>query len=326
MPELNRCIAIYPPMLDVVLHTEKEDLVREGYEINTIVAYCKEKHKKTVERVQQRIQAGDKSVIFQSGGATFNTQKILSKWMECDFFGIVGKDAYGEILEEKMQGTKVHIHLDKSKQFSTPWAFVFITGDERTMIACQDANVSYSPSAKQHIFGLFNERSIFYFVSFTFFLNIVAKDSLEILMMKKEKGFFSLVNLSSEEVVRRFRNKILSVIKMSDFVIGNRSEFYELFGEADDQKLVAWLDTLNVGYAITDGPDPISGRIPGGPFRVLKPIEVHKEINTNGAGDAFAAGFIGAMKSKGFVKDKDILPLLTEGIRSSYFHIQRQVS
>ncbi|OAG31535.1 adenosine kinase [Nematocida displodere] len=322
MSELMRCVTIYPPMLDIVIHTERSSLLEMGLAANTIVGFSENKHCKIRAEVERQIAAGDKHVRFKAGGATFNTQKILSQCMECDFFGIVGEDSNGAIISEQMKGTQVNIHLDKSKQVATPWAYVFISGDERTILAKQDPSASYSAYAKEQIMGRIDQATVFYCVSFTFFLEKVSGVTFEILEQKKEKGFCSILNLSSEEIVGNFKKEILRAAGMCDFIIGNKLEYFELFGATDEARLLVWLDSLKVGYAITDGPSTVYGRIPGGPLRQVTPPYVSDEINTSGAGDSFASGFIRAMKDRTFAATLDIAPLLSEGVRASNAHIR----
>lgn len=321
MPVLKRCVAIYPPMLDLFISVESDFLEKNGIEINTIVSYSKEKHGSVEKYIASKIEKNKDELTSRAGGATFNTQKILSKWMECFFFGIIGGDSYGSLIEEKMQGTDVNIYLDKRDTYSTAWAYVFITEDKRTLLANQDKNVCYSEKAKERIYSLVENGTVFYFVSFMFFLPNVVADFMPIYKEKETIGFCSIINLSSEEIVRTFRDRIMEIISISDFIIGNFSEYCELSGAKDQASLIEWADSLNIGYAVTDGPGEVFGRIPGGPLRRVSPTLLLGNINTNGAGDSFAAGFIGGLANKDYRGITDILPLLQKGVESSYSHI-----
>lgn len=322
MAEFKRCITIYPPMLDIIVHATEDFLESRGVEVNTIVGYSEKKHKKIFKEMLQRIEKKDKTISFLAGGATFNTQKILSRWMECIFFGIIGEDLYGSILEEQMQKRSMQIHLDKSKHASTQWAYVFLSGDKRTLIAKQDPGLKYSPEMQKKITASFGENAIFYFVSFTFFLKNIAEEALRVMTLRRSADLLTIINLSSKEIVKMFRKQILTAIKSADFLIGNRSEFYALFdGVQEEELLLEWLDVLAISYAITDGPCESVGRISNGPIRRITPPAISLEINTNGAGDSFAAGFIGALRSKEFIKTRDILPLLQAGTHTSFEYI-----
>ncbi|KAI5185502.1 adenosine kinase [Nematocida homosporus] len=323
MPELRRCVTIYPPMLDIIMHVPKETLENHQLKPNTIVSYCESKHKSICQLVQDRIDSKTSSPTFLAGGATFNTQKILSRWLQCDFFGIVGHDVYGTILAKKMEGTLVNIHLDRTSVCSTQWALVFLSGDERTLVAKQDESICYSDKAKEQIAALIDQHALFYFVSFTFFLKNVTQDSLAIIKTKASKGFCLVVNLSSVEVATLFKAQILSVLAQSDFVIGNKEEYSALFDESDISALPGHLAKLGCGFAITDGAKTVIGQIPGGPLRTAQPKTLSHELNTNGAGDSFAAGFIGALKDQKTLQDKDVLPLLQAGIEASAEYIQQ---
>ncbi|KAI5171676.1 adenosine kinase [Nematocida sp. LUAm3] len=325
MPEIKRCVATYPPMLDIITTMQEKDLIDQEIEVNTIIGYSEERHRNIKNKMNESISRKNDEITFVAGGAAFNTQKLLSKWMPCVFFGTVGKDAYGEILEKKMQGTQVEIHLDRSESFSTQWAYVFLSGSERTIIAKQDPQVEYSSAAKNLLSSLIDKNTLFYFVSFSFVLKNIAQDALDLLARKKEVGFCFIVNLSADEICRTYKKSIINVISQCDFVIGNKDEYYALFGEKDEAKLLTWLDSFGVGYVITDGPNEIVGKIPEGPLRRASPPKLtNQSLNTNGAGDSFAAGFISALNNEKGRPHKDILPLIDAGIEVSHSHIQRR--
>ncbi|EIJ87208.1 adenosine kinase [Nematocida parisii] len=321
MRTIKRCIAIYPPMLDIFVNIEESFLLENGVALDAIVSYSEKEHHTIHDYVMKSIKTKNNSFTFRAGGATFNTQKILSNWLQCYFFGIIGCDAYGEIIEEKMQNTKVNIYLDKRDKFSTSWAYVFINNDKRANIALQDSSVCYSDKAKAEIERLVDGNTVFYFVSFMFVLPNIVKDYMAVHINKEKIGFCAIINLSSQEMVSLFRSEILEMIRLSDFIIGNKSEYYELSKTDNEESLIEWLDTLNVAYAITDGSEDVIGKIPNGPLRRVSPKPVSHNAFTNGAGDSFAAGFIGALKNKEYKEIVDILPLLQNGVDASYQHI-----
>lgn len=320
--EYTRCVTVYPPMLDIIAYETEEFLKTQGIQLNTIVGYCENKHKNISDNMLKRIEEKDSTVSFFAGGATYNTQKILSKWMECIFFGVIGKDNYGIILERLLEKKRISIYLDKSKHFSTQWAYVFLSGDKRTVIAKQDSSIECSPEMQKKINASIGKDTIFYFVSFTFFLKNIAQHALSIMNRRKEIGVLCIINLSSEEIIKTYREQILEAVKHADFLIGNKAEFYTLFnGPAKEELLLKWLDTLGVAYAITNGPEETIGRIPGGSIGRITPPSISKEINTNGAGDSFAAGFISALRNRNFEKICCILPLLQAGTHASFEYI-----
>ncbi|KAI5160023.1 adenosine kinase [Nematocida ausubeli] len=321
MHSLKTCVAIYPPMLDLFVKIPENVLIENGVALDEIVAYSEEKHSKLHTHIMKIVASNVNAFDSRAGGATFNTQKILSARMKCYFFGIIGDDIYGEMIVSKMQNTQVNIQLDKSKEFKTPWAYVFINGDKRANIAFQESKVCYSKDALDSIKSQVNRNTVFYFVSFMCMLPNIVKDAMELYKDKETIGFCSVVNLSSKEIVCKFREDIINIIKVSDFIIGNRLEYYALAEVDTEESLIKWLDGLNVAYAITDGADEVIGKTPNGPLRRISPRTVSEEAFTNGAGDSFAAGFIGAMKDKEYKNITDILPLLQSGVDASYNHI-----
>lgn len=326
MGSTRHCLTIYPPMLDIFCHRSAETLRQDGLKVNTITAYCSDKHRKIDQEMQAKIAQKDAGISFKAGGATFNTQKLLSRWMPCEFFGIVGNDLYGQIIEEEMAKNKenIDIHLDRLSNAPTPWAYVFLSGDERTLISKQDFNMGYSAQATEEMLALVDWSTVFYIVAFSFPLKNIARQVFDILELKKEKRFVSVINLSAEEIAGNWKEAILRAMKDCDFVIGNIHEYYQLCETASRPEILSWLDAQNIGYAITDGPGEVIGRIPGGPLQRASPRKLHHDANTNGAGDSFVAGFIKAMDQTSWSTTRDIQPLLDQGVQVAYDFISHQ--
>lgn len=320
---ITKCVSIYPPMLDIVMHKEKAQLEKAGLVPNSIISYDPEKYGRLEKKIQEGIQNSSLCAEYKAGGATLNTQKVLAEWMPCEFFGLLGEDEYGKMLEKEMRSTKrLKINLEKSPDFSTCWAYVFLTGDERTILAKQDMHMKYTPQYMQHIFQTLGSKEIFYFVSFIFFLEHLSEQTFEVLRQKKEKGFYSVLNLSSEDVVRKRKESVLQAMQYADFVIGNRGEFYKLAQVEDAENLYTWLDERGISYAITDGPNKVVGKcIDGGLEEAYPPVLKHN-INTNGAGDAFAAGFLSTLRN-GRISHQSLRAALQTGISVSIAQIKK---
>ncbi|KAI5192277.1 adenosine kinase [Nematocida sp. AWRm77] len=325
---LKKCLSIYPPMLDIVCHTSAELLKKYRVPINSIVGYSEKKHKELHRQMQERLEKKDPDISLKIGGATFNTQRLLSKWVECQFFGIIGTDTFGSIAEMEIdrKKEKIAVHLDKIKGNNTPWGYVFLSGEERTMVASQNFDIKYPSETVQKIMDSIDESTLFYIVSFSFPLKNIGKLVFDILDMKKEKKFTSVINLSSEEIASDWKDQILKSAEKCDFMIGNRAEYYRLCNTTDEKAMIEQLDALKVGYAITDGAGSVIGKIPGGLLRKITPHELPKGINTNGAGDAFVAGFIKEMVKDNWRTDLDIYGLLESGVSVAQEFISAQSS
>ncbi|KCV71778.1 hypothetical protein H696_01196 [Fonticula alba] len=254
-----------------------------------------------------------------AGGATQNSIRV-AQWMLPDnpdstaFFGGVGNDTQGETLRRVATSDGVLTRYQVIEDGTpTGTCAVLINGLNRSMVtnlgAANKFNIDHL-KCQENLDIVHNAE--LRFVS-GFFLTVspdtamlVAKDSSE-----RKKTF--MLNLSAPFIPQFFTEPLMALMPYTDILIGNESEFLALgqtlgvaaSGEALTPEDVVRHVALNIPKAdgsarlilCTQGADPtLVGTTENGEVKVTSHpanlIPVEEIVDTNGAGDAFAGGFI----------------------------------
>ncbi|KAF5289331.1 hypothetical protein FQR65_LT11895 [Abscondita terminalis] len=295
-------LGIGNPLLDVSACVEKELL--DKYEMkpnNAILAT--DLHKPLCDELIHKYSAQ-----FIAGGSVQNTlrvaQWVLNKPNVTVFFGSVGEDKYATILEQYARSSGVNVKYQYNKTEPTGTCAVLITEKDRSLCADLSAANHFTidhiekPENKKLI-----ENAEFYYIS-GFFLTVNPATALEVAKFALEKSRPFIMNLSAPFISQFFKAPLMELIPYIDILIGNDMEAETFAKEQNmgttDLKEIA-LKVCELPKKsnkqrlciITCGPKPVilarNGKI--FEFPVID-VPEDKVIDTNGAGDAFAGGFL----------------------------------
>jgi sugar/nucleoside kinase (ribokinase family) len=108
----------------------------------------------------------------------------------------------------------------------------------------------------------------------------------------KRAGGKVAIALNDANIVARHQAHFLALVEAhGDILVGDRREFGNLLGTATFEETVAALHKLGVTASITAGKEG-AYIVHGGAVAHVPPFKVEKIVDTNGAGDAFASGFL----------------------------------
>jgi sugar/nucleoside kinase (ribokinase family) len=231
------------------------------------------------------------------GGSASNTATGLSSLgCEVSFIGKVGKDILGNYFKKDLNNyniKKEFISTDDS--LVTGRSIISITPDkERTMNTYLGASSMLSDKditidMFKNIKGVFIEGYLWYLKSGKKIINKIIKES------KKNNGYVAL-SLSDNICVDIYREEIMKLIKENSitYLFGNKSELLALLETTNKNvmlnKSLELSDYINK-IIITDGSNG-SYVIEGKCINHVK-AALHKEtIDTTGAGDLYASGFL----------------------------------
>lgn len=237
-----------------------------------------------------------------AGGSTANLACGLGlRGLDVDFIGKVGSDSYGGVFKKEFEPYQVHFSLpvDHDRQTSTcltlitpdkERSFVFSTGtagwylkpadlpalpDHESQIICIEANTTKMPSGHSAAESVFTAALLKYGFS-------------------KRRIF---VGLNDREIINAARPQMLDALECPHMtMIGNIGELLALF-EAHDMAL-AFEKAQDSGrqFVITNGADGVYLIIGQALHHVpVPPMKDEDIIDTIGAGDQFAAGYIAAI-------------------------------
>lgn len=258
-------------------------------------------------QVWEKIRGCDMKYI--QGGSAANTIVVAAQLgMKCGFVGKIGDDPVGEVFRKGMEDEGVECSLFKGTQPSgRAVAFITPPNGERTFATYLGAALEQHPSELDE--RMFEGYDYFHVEGYLMQCPGVVEKAVEI---AKGKDMTISFDMGSCGIVKRYRETVSRMVaEYSDIVFANELEALEFVSSAGiDSRSDSWaVDALEYihgqmkkggneapvavvklgaqGSLVTDGNDV---------YRVdALPVEV---IDTTGAGDAYAAGFLYA-HSKG---------------------------
>ena len=310
------------PLLDLQVQVEPEYLKKYDLKENDAILVDK-KHLQIFEQIIDK-----PGLILLAGGAAQNTargaQYILPP-KSVVYFGSVGKDLYCEKLNEANAQYELETRYQVHDNISTGKCAALITGQHRSLVTDLAAANHFTPDhlEKSDNWSIVENAKFFYIGGFHFTVSPAAIEKLGKHAAENNKVF--ALNFSAPFIPQFFKDPLDASLPYADFVIANESEAeayavsHNLGVDKKDvtaiakeiaklpkvntkrQRTVIFTQGLNPTVAVTYKHD--------GQFEVnsheVHEVEPRKVLDTNGAGDAFAAGFM-AGTVKGFSLNKSI--------------------
>jgi sugar/nucleoside kinase (ribokinase family) len=222
-------------------------------------------------------------------GGTANVAFCLSRLGKEDicFVGRVGDDAQGAYFRNsiKAQGVRDLTFLDSNRTTGLCLSLVFADG-ERAMIANRGANDGLTIKEVDTCFQSIQESKIAYFSGYSLLYNA---ESIYYLMRKLKRKCEIWFNPGAPNIVQNcFRDTIGEIV---DVLVLNRDEARRITGKEETDQMVAELGKMVNLAAVTLGREGCIVARDGG-WITVSGDTLLTGVNTTGAGDAFAAGFI----------------------------------
>lgn len=225
-----------------------------------------------------------------AGGSTANTISGAAKLgIETGYIGKVGKDELGKFFENEMVKTNVK-PLMMTTETPTGCAQAIISNDgERTFATYLGAALELSPEDLKP--ELFDGWDILFVEGYLVFNSPLVDRALEI---AKDKGMKVAMDMASFNVVEANHDYMLGIIKKSvDIVFANEEEAKALTGFDDPEKALHEIASMCDIAVVKVG---AKGAYVQHADKIVKvnPIPA-KVIDTTGAGDMWAAGFMAGL-------------------------------
>lgn len=231
---------------------------------------------------------------YAAGGSAANTIYGLSKLgVETSFIGIVGKDEVGDIYENDMINSGVNCLLKRSESTPTGCATALVTPDsERTFASFLGAAQELTP--KNISEELFTGHDILHIEGYLLFNYAIVETAMK---MAKKLGMLVSLDLAAHNFVEENRPIISDLLKnYVDICFANEEEAKALTGLSPHQALDKIADMCD--YAVVKIGSKGSLIKHDGIVDEVAPIKVDTVVDTTGAGDLFASGFIYGITKK----------------------------
>ncbi|KAG8630459.1 hypothetical protein KVT40_002078 [Elsinoe batatas] len=245
------------------------------------------------------------------GGAAQNTARGAQYILAPDsvvYLGCVGKDKYSELLLKANKEAGLHTEYRFDEKEPTGRCGVVITGHDRSMVTDLAAANCYKIEHLKEHWNLAKEASVYFVGGYHLTVCVPAILLLAEEAAKENKTFF--FSLSAPFIAQFFKDQLDQVLPYADFLIGNETEalsYAESHGiETKDiasiAEKIANLPKKNEKkkrtVIITQGTEPTILAVQGESKARTYPVkEINKAdiVDTNGAGDAFAGGFLASV-------------------------------
>lgn len=255
------------------------------------------------ERVHR--DTGHLKKTIRSGGSAANTIHGLAKLgIETGFLGKIGKDRMGDIFKSDLLESKITPHLSLGVNPSGKAVALVSPDTERTFATYLGAAIELAES--DLIDELFSNYDIFHIEGYIVQNHILLDAALK---KAKDHGLKISIDMASYNVVEENLEFLKEVVgKYVDIVFANEEE----------AKAFTGLPPLQAMHKISEVCDIAVVKIgkkgsmvkAGDEIHMIKPIEA-KSIDTTGAGDLYASGFLyGLVKDLPLDKCGDIASLL----------------
>ena len=226
----------------------------------------------------------------ESGGSAANTAVGYSSFGGNSIFvGSVGKDNFGTSFKKDLNDLRIQfLSCDHNLlNAKTSKSLILISPDgERTMCTYLDASVSLS--LKNFDQSVFKNNNILYLEGYLFDKNETKKAMIDLCKIAQNKKSLICLSLSDSFCVERHKEDFFSLIKnYVDILFGNDQEINTLLNGQEKENLNSIVDIAVVtsgSKGATIFKDNYKELIP--------PVDGLNVVDTTGAGDLFASGFL----------------------------------
>ena len=224
-----------------------------------------------------------------SGGSAANTMSGLAQLgIKAGFLSKIGKDEVGQFFEKQMTDSHVMPLMLKSETPSGRVQALVTPDGERTFATCLGASIELSADDLKP--ELFDGWDIFYIEGY-----LVANPTMlrKAISTAKEKGLKIAIDLASYNVVEESRDFLLELINnYVDIVFANEQEANALIGLEPEAALHYLAELCEIAVVKVGAKGAFIQR--GKEVFTIPPMQADV-VDTTGAGDMWAAGFLAGL-------------------------------
>jgi sugar/nucleoside kinase (ribokinase family) len=305
----------------------KFDVLTVGNAIVDIIARCDEQflidHKIT-KAAMNLIDAERAELLYNhmgpaleaSGGSAGNTAAgIASFGGKAAYFGKVAEDQLGEIFAHDIRAQGVHYQTKRKGKFPpTARSMIFVTEDgERSMNTYLGACVELGPEDVEA--DVVAESKVTYFEGYLWDPPRAKEAIRDCARIAHENGREVSMTLSDSFCVGRYRDEFLDLMRSGtvDIVFANKQEALALYETEDfEEALVKIAGDCKIAAVTMSEEGAVI--LKGTERYYVEAIEIKELVDTTGAGDLFAAGFLYGYTQGRTLEDCGKLGCLAAGI------------
>ncbi len=277
------------PLIDIIVPVTDEDLSYLGIHKGTMHLIDEAKRMELIEFI------GEKETTYSSGGSCPNTIITLSALgIPSALGGMIGSDKYGPIYRKTLTESNA---LDELRVSSSPTgsSIILITPDsERTMNTYLGANRLFGP--EDLAVETLKKAAFFHFTGYMWDTEPQKRAIHKGLEIAKASGVKISFDIADPFAVSRNREAFISIIKdYADIVFANKEEARILFNNYDAYECAKSMGKICALSIVKNG--KLGSFVNDHRKIVSIPVQGGDPVDTTGAGDNYAAGFLYGMSS-----------------------------
>ena len=294
---MKTILGIGSALVDILTQTPDEQILKE---LNL------PKGSMTYVDAQTSVSIGEKLARLgsqmASGGSAANTMSGLAQLgVEAGFLSKVGRDDIGRFFEKQMTETHVKPLMLKSDTPSGRVQAIVTPDGERTFATCLGAAAELCVDDIQP--ALFEGWDIFYVEGYLVANPTMLRKAVE---TAKAQGLTIAIDMASYNVVEESRDFLLELVNdYIDIIFANEKESFALTGLEPEAALHYLAERCQIAVVKVG---PKGAWVQHGDQVVFIPPMDAQVVDTTGAGDMWAAGFLA-----GLVKEEPLLKCGTMG-------------
>ena len=254
-----------------------------------------------------------------SGGSAANTIVNISQQnLKTAFIGKVSNDDLGNEFAEGLRKEKVKFEITETKSNNqTARCLILVSPDaERSMNTY--LGISQELSEQDVDMNIIKDSSILYLEGYLWDLDDAKKAITKSILKAQDCETMIAFSISDAFCVNRFRDEFYHIVNNSaDIIFANELEIKSLFSTDKLEEAINKCQEIGKIFAITlgvKGAKLVHGKI----IIDVKAEEIENLVDTTGAGDLFAAGFLAE-----YIKSQDLYRCLNRGVKMSSIIIQK---
>ena len=280
----KRIIGMGNAVLDILTKVENNFIDENNLSKGTMAIVTEDESQEILEKIEM--------IKTDSGGSVANTISTISLLgLEASFCGKVMNDKLGNDFENKMTESGTNFLCDKSNSgLPTARCIVFVTPDgERTMQTFLGASTTLSASDIREEY--FEEQDFLLIEGYLWSSETAREAITKAVNFCKQFNVKIIFSLSDPNLVKSLKQDFLRFINEDvDILIGNEDEFGSLLDSNIQKTMIA--ENLDLEIAVITKGSEGADLIRQNELTEVKGTKVDSVIDTTGAGDMFAAGFI----------------------------------
>ena len=254
-----------------------------------------------------------------SGGSVANSiVSIAQQNLKTAFIGKVNQDELGEKFARGLEKENIAFKITKSStnKYTARCIILVSTDAERTMNTY--LGISQELTEEDIDLGIISNSFILYLEGYLWDLDNAKKAIKKSISVAKSSETMVAFSISDTFCVDRFREEFIGLINNSaDLIFANEAEIKSLFETSELDVAIKKCQETDKIFAVTLG-DKGAKIIHRNEIFDIKAETINKLVDTTGAGDLFAAGFLAE-----YIKTQDLKSSGKQGVKMASIIIQQ---